>query len=124
MEATKVHDTGYLTITAGAAQDPGDVVILGDGRCAVVSASHAIALGDKVVVLTAGVFNVASESATTFADGVAVYWDQSTGYAIAGPRSTSDMFYLGRCVKAKIATQLSVWVDINVQNTESYGYGY
>jgi predicted RecA/RadA family phage recombinase len=100
---------GEIHLTAAAVLQPGDIV-LGAGHAAVVSGCAAIAIGDRFAAYTKGVFEVDSASATTFTVGAEVEWDDTTNLAVAAAGGTFD---LGRAAKAKIATELKVWVNLN-----------
>jgi len=117
-QAIRRNDHHQVTATAGAAYNPGDVVIncVGDGRVGIVAGLEAVASGDPVTFYVEGKYEVACASATTFSAGDLVYWDDSanTAKTSAGVAGASDYKLLGRAVKAKTSGQLVVLVEINL----------
>lgn len=123
---------GMVRVLAGVAVNPGALMALLDGRVGVSQNSKAAASGDYVEFATAGVFDVASASATTFALGDEVYLDVSEGLAVATPGDVDDL-YLGRAQVAKVEGDTTVRVYIseahsgalrNVRASRSVGIGY
>ncbi len=104
-------DAAVATLAAAG----GEIRIQADGRAGVREGAASIAVGDVASWRVEGQIDVDSASATTFAVGAPVFWDASANLAVP-PAVTLDGsadFYLGRAVKAKIATELKVRVDLN-----------
>ncbi len=95
---TKVYDAGE--ILAPAAVD-GNV-------CGVVSGSSPIYGGERFAVYTSGVYEINTDSSTTFSKGAAVEWDASSKEAKA-----SGTFGIGGAVDAKINGQTKTVVNLN-----------
>lgn len=117
-QAIRRQDHHQVSKVAGAAYNPGDVVIncVGDGRVGIVAGLGAVASGDPVTFYVEGKYEVACASETTFSAGDLVYWDDSanTAKTSAGVAGASDYKLLGRAVKAKTSGQLVVTVEINL----------
>lgn len=94
---------------ATAALTPGQVITLADGRAAVVMGNGPIAIGDAYTACTEGTFEVNAASGTTFADGAAVQFNDTTKLAVA-----SGDFAVGKAVGAKSSGSTFVLVALNI----------
>jgi predicted RecA/RadA family phage recombinase len=95
-----------VAAAAGALAD-GDVVQIA-GLAGVVEGP--VVLGDPYNVRIKGQWDVASASATTFAIGAVVEWDDTNNLAVA---SGAGDFVLGNAAKAKISGETVVRVIFN-----------
>lgn len=113
MEARLLYGGGgEIHLTAAADYSAGQILsptVVGGGVCGVVAGSAPIKTGDRFTVLTKGVFDVDSASATTVTKGNVTEWDDSGNKAVA----SSGTFTLGRAVLAKTSGQLVVKVNLN-----------
>ena len=100
-----------ITVTAGAAYSPGDVVTVYTGLLGIVVGTIDIASGDSMTLAIEGAWELPSASATTGSIGDAAYWEASTELVITTPTSTS--VYIGRLRKAKTSGQTVVQIDLN-----------
>ena len=94
--------------SAAAAQNAGDVVQVG-GLAGVVEGLSNIEVGDPMNVRVKGVFEVASASATVFAEGATVNWDDTAKLAI----TAAGDWTLGKAAKAKANGETVVSVILN-----------
>lgn len=108
-EATLVNNGETLQKTAGAGYDCGDIIQIG-GLAGVVEGLCGVANGDPLNARVKGQFDVASASATTFAEGATVEWDDTNKLAVA---AAAGDFVLGKAAKAKTAGQTVVRVILN-----------
>ncbi len=92
---------------AAAAYSSGDIAQIG-GLAGVFEGLSGAAIGDPANFRTKGVFEVACASATTFTEGAAVQWNDTTNLAVA-----SGDFALGKAAKAKASGETTVWVTFN-----------
>jgi len=107
--------------TPGSALASGEVIVTTDGIAAVAAA--AIAANGKGTIYTMGIFDVDSESATTFTVGDPVHIDISTGYAVnPGSGGAGDVFF-GIALVAKVATELKVRCELNPPGAGAGGAG-
>ncbi len=120
-EATLSYREGEVHFDAAGALASGEIIQLSDGRGAVVEGLTARVTNDPTVVATEGVFDVKSASATTFAKGEAVWWDQSADLAVefAGADITDGDFCLGPALIAKVNGDLTVKTDLNATCVEA-----
>jgi collagen type VII alpha len=100
-------------VLAGGSLTPGDITQLSDGLAGVFAGLEAAVLNDPVVYYVAGVFDVLSASATTFAAGAPVFWNTSTKLAVTA--SGASIIFLGTAVVAKANGQTRVSVALNAQ---------
>lgn len=110
-EAIYRMNGGQQDYTPSSAAAAGEIIQLSDGRAAVVKTT--LAASEKGAVYTSGIFDVDSASATTFLIGADVYWDTSASLAIGYAAAQPDDILIGTAVKAKVATELVVRVDLN-----------
>lgn len=114
LEAMFVKNSDVIDETATAATVGGEVLQLASGLAAVRTGLKAAATGDAIGCQVEGIFDFASASATTITKGNPVYWNATTNLAVAGASTLSGVcFYIGLAIKAKIATELTVRVDLN-----------
>lgn len=111
-EALLRYSHGEAKFTAATTYASGQIIQLSDGRAGVIAGLNAIASGDAVTAYTAGVFAVATASATTFSKGDPVYWDDSASVAVATPGEAADVF-LGLAMDACANGDTTVAVDLN-----------
>jgi predicted RecA/RadA family phage recombinase len=112
-ESNFVQDDGVLDYTPAAAVTAGLVLLHPTGRAAVVLAS--LAANQLGAVAVEGIFDLNSASATLFAEGEGVWWDDTNNLAVVAGTSTAS-FYVGRAITAKISGQLAVRVDLNAHS--------
>lgn len=108
-EAIRRNHAEELHVVAAADWADGQVV-QSAGRAGVVEGP--VKAGDMANVRIKGRYEVASASATTFAAGVTVGWNDGTNLAVAAGTGTFD---IGIASKAKIAGELVVSVLLNEQ---------
>jgi predicted RecA/RadA family phage recombinase len=108
-EATFLYPAGEVQFTAGAAYSSGQVIQLADGRAGVISGLKAIASGDEACAQTAGIHRATKATATSFAAGDEVWWDNTTNTA-----AQAGDWYLGLAAKAATESETVVEVDLNV----------
>lgn len=124
-QAIRRQDHHQVSKTAGAAYNPGDVVIncVGDGRVGIVAGMEAVASGDPVAFYVEGKYEVTCASGTTFSAGDLVYWDDTnnTAKTSAGVAGASEYALIGRAAKAKTSGQLVVTVEINAPLRITFG---
>jgi predicted RecA/RadA family phage recombinase len=110
IRAAFVQCDDNLPYTPAAALDGGSVVLLPDGRVGVTLT--AIAAGILGSVVTEGILDFNSASATVFAEGEDVFWDATNFLAVpAGDANAS--YRVGRAIRAKVSGDLVVRVNIN-----------
>lgn len=116
MEAFKRYTGTQRPYTAASLLLAGAIVALGGAGVGVGVGvvTDDIASGDSGTVETAGRFAIASASATTFAVGDPVYWDNSGKVAV----KTWTAIYVGLATKAKVSGDLTVEVDLNAARPE------
>lgn len=114
-EAIRRDDHDVLRVTASGTTYSGQILRLDDGRAGVKSGLETAASGDTISVDVCGIFDVVSESATTFSKGDEVFWNDSTNYAIPAAASVdgSNLIYLGTADTAKASGETVVRVDLN-----------
>jgi predicted RecA/RadA family phage recombinase len=112
-EAIFVREAETVRWTTLAALTSGQILRHSDGRVVVVAGLKGFAIGETAEGYAEGTFDVLSASATTFAAGAPVYWDETASLAIAAPNTYDDL-YLGVATEAKVAGQLSVRTTLNV----------
>jgi predicted RecA/RadA family phage recombinase len=105
-----------VTFISAAVYQPGAIIQLADGRAAVFTGLEANAIGDPVTFKAAGVYEVVSASATTFAIGAQVNWD---AVGVAAVAKGNGSFYLGAAVQAKVAGDVTVLVALNLPTLPS-----
>jgi predicted RecA/RadA family phage recombinase len=108
-EAIRRQNGDELHLLAGADYDDGDIVNLA-GYAGVVEGP--VLTGDPMNVRIKGGYDVAAASATTFAIGARVEWNDTTKLAVA---SGAGDFVLGNAAKAKISGETVVRVIFNEQ---------
>jgi hypothetical protein len=114
-EATFVNEAGVVELTAPSDLAPGLVVQLPDGRAGIVSGCDTVLTGDVAAIQVAGFVEVACATGTTFSKNDTAYLDYSARVAIASQTGESD-FYLGRVARAKVSGELTVLVELNVDD--------
>lgn len=110
-----------VPFTASGAQNPGDVVAVGDGRIGLVAGLTALAANDPGSLQVVGQFDLLKNSTSdTFAVGDPVYFDSTAGKS----KTTFAAGYLfaGRCVKASASGDVYVYTDINVEPEARHPY--
>lgn len=110
--ATYVNGPETVRFTAAAALASGQIMRHSDGRAVVVAGLKGFAIGEAAEAYAEGTFDVLSASATVFAEGAPVYWDDTTKLAIVAPNSFDDI-YLGAAAAAKVSGQLVVRTTLN-----------
>ena len=108
LQAQYVSAPDEVKLIAGAAKTGGNIEQAPDGRAGVIEGLSPIKSGEPYTLRTKGVFKVASASATTFADGAKIMWDDTAKLAVVAGDYT-----IGRAYKAKTAGQTEVWVVFN-----------
>jgi len=83
--ATYVHGGMAIDHTPASAVTAGDVIEIG---ALVGVAPRDIAANEKGAVQMEGVFDMPTESATVFAAGAAVYWNDATGFCVTSTGET------------------------------------
>jgi predicted RecA/RadA family phage recombinase len=112
MPSSRFHGpSGELLLTAAADQLAGDIIQCPDGRAGQVIAD--CKSGKPMHVRTSGLAWVKKPTATTFAVGVAVFWDYETQTS-QGTLATTNDFLVGIAVAAGTNGPLEVLVDLNV----------
>lgn len=106
-EATKVGEFDEIKFTAAAALVAGGIVQVG-GLAGVVEGLSGVAAGEKANARIKGQYDVAAASGTTFAEGAAVQWNNTTKLAVA-----SGDFAIGKAVAAKVSGTTVVRVQFN-----------
>lgn len=109
--ARRLGDEDQITVTAGAAYSPGDVVSVYAGLLGIVLGTQNISSGSSMTLAVKGAWELPSASATTGSIGDAAYWEASSELVITTPTATS--VYIGRLRKAKASGQTVVQVDLN-----------
>lgn len=104
--AGEIHLVAAGNYSAGEILSP---TITGAGVAGVVSGSAPVKTGDRFTVLTRGVFELASASATTISKGAVAHWNDTSNLAVA---SGGD-FRVGPALVAKTSGQLKVLVNLN-----------
>lgn len=94
--------TAGSDVAAGSFVDTGNLI----GHC-----PRDIANGETAEVQVRGIVRVSKESATTFAAGAAVDWENTTGHAVA---TTTGDLAIGNAEAAAGAGQL--YVDVRLNN--------
>lgn len=118
-ESTLVYDNIHWHFIAATTYSSGQILQHPDGRAAIVMGLKSIASGDMVCAALEGQFEIASASATLFAIGEEVWWNDAGGAAIRRESATSTSFRLGVARKAKVNGDTVVLVDLNsTGNTE------
>jgi predicted RecA/RadA family phage recombinase len=97
-----------VTVPAGG-YTANQVVQAPSGRAAVVQSIKPMDEGEEVALATCGQFEVPSASATVFAAGDTVNWDNTNKLAITG----AGDFSLGIAAKGKANGETSVTVILN-----------
>jgi len=110
-EAIFRQNAGQQDYTPGGAKSAGEVIELDDGRAGVVKTD--LAASEKGAVYTAGIFDFAAATGTTFSAGDDIYWDASADLAIGADAAAADDFRVGSAVAAKTSGPLVVRVDLN-----------
>lgn len=113
IRAAFVQCDDNLPYTPVSALDGGSVVLLPDGRVGVTLT--AIAAGIMGAVVTEGILDFNSASATIFSEGEDVFWDPTNFLAV--PAGDANALYrVGRATRAKISGDLVVRVLINASS--------
>lgn len=105
-EAIFKGDDGLEQYVATAALVSGQIVILPTGQTGIVAGLSPVAIGDVYAAYTEGIFDVASATGTTFAQGARVYWDDTNNVAVG----TATAIPLGIAAAAKASGPLTVSV--------------
>ena len=90
----------------------GDLVFDPSGRAGVVATNSGVKSGSRYRASSTGRYGIPSASGTTFAADAIVYWDATAGLAVAADAGDG---VIGRALKAKIAGETSVEVELNGQ---------
>lgn len=90
--------------------ESGDLLFYGGAMRVVQGLNIEAEEGDTVAVVDGGIFEVACEAATEFADGAAVYANFTTNLAVT---SGDDDAYIGTAVGAVDDAGTTVLVDLN-----------
>lgn len=106
-QAIHRHPGDEIHIIADADYACGDIVQAG-GLAGVVEGLSGVKTGEMMTLRIKGGFDVLVASGTTFADGAAVQWNNSTKLAVA-----SGTFALGKSVGAKVSGTTSMRVLLN-----------
>lgn len=110
IRAAFVQCDDNLPYTPAAALDGGSVVLLPDGRVGVTLT--AIAAGVVGAVVTEGILDFNSDTATLFSEGEDVFWDAVNFLAVPAGNANAS-YRVGRATRAKISGDLAVRVLIN-----------
>jgi predicted RecA/RadA family phage recombinase len=110
IRAAFVQCDDNLPYTPAAALDGGSVVLLPDGRVGVTLT--AIAAGVLGAVVTEGILDFNSDTATLFSEGEDVFWDATNFLAVPAGNANAS-YRVGRATRAKISGDLVVRVLIN-----------
>lgn len=100
-----------ITVTAGSAYTPGDVVLAYAGLYGIVVGTINIASGDPMTLSIEGAWELPCATGVTATIGDAAYWDASGVTVVATP--TASTLCIGRFRKAKTSGQLVCQVDLN-----------
>ena len=105
------YPDGRIPFIAGAAYNPGDIMLRPDGSLAVLDGLEPTANGQLISPnpLRNKIVEVDSLSASTFAVGDVVYWDAA---AKVGTATASGNTNMGKAIRAKTSGQLSVFVNV------------
>ena len=110
------QETGQVTYANGT----GSAVVAGqpiDLTDRVGIAAGAIADGASGIAFTKGIFRLAKNASTSFAQGADVDWDLSAEQCDElGVGETGDLLHIGKCVTA-VTTESYIDVDINIPVT-------
>lgn len=112
-KARRTGDDCAITLTAGAAYSPGDVVRLWPSMVGIVMGTQNIASGDPVTFATEGKWELPSASGTTASIGTAAWWDSANSLVVTSQPTAG--FYIGRFVKAKTSGQTVAVIELNGQ---------
>ena len=104
-----VYDEEQVTVPVGG-YNPGDIVQAPSGRAGVVQGQRPLEEGEVATLKTEGKFLVDSASATTFALGAEVEWDDTGKLAVAAAGGDFD---IGRASKAKVNGDTKVEILLN-----------
>lgn len=109
MEAKlKYGGGGPIQVIAGSNHSAGEVLAYA-GLAAVVSGAAPIVAGEKMTLLTKGVFEVVKASGTTGSAKDTVEWNASTNLLVA----SSGTFSLGKLVAAAEDGETTALVNLN-----------
>src|SRR5262245_18969579 len=108
-EASAVNDGSVTNMTAAADWPAGTVVQTADARAGIVQSG--VLSGQLAGVLVRGRVNAAKASATVFAAGGAVYWNDTTNLCVTA--AGAGGFRLGLAVAAAGAGTAVVLVELN-----------
>lgn len=91
MQATLKYESDNIAqTTPGADKEPGTVLQLTDGRAAVVPGPDKLYANQPGIVQVVGIYLMATASATVFAEGDEVGWDESAELCVLATAAASD----------------------------------
>lgn len=108
-----LNDRRFIKVTATADTPPGFIAQVPDGRAGIHNGASTVPNGGVGTFDTECIAEVLSASATTFAEGADVGWNNTTKLAV----STGGTFGLGKAARAKTAGQTTVLVAFNATTT-------
>lgn len=106
-----IYTDGRFPYNAGAAYNPGEILLRPDGSFAIHDGLEAVASGQRFTPnpLRGKIVEVDSASGSTFAVGDTVYWDATNKVGTATSSGNTNM---GKAIRAKTSGQLSVIVNV------------
>jgi len=109
-EAVTVNDPNEIHVLAAEALSAGQVVPLSTTRVGVYSNIVSAAVGEKVTLRTAGVFELTALSTDTGSQDTLWYWDNTNNRATT---TSSGNIRAGRGVGTKLSGETVVKLDLN-----------
>jgi hypothetical protein len=103
------YDEETVTTPVGG-YNPGDIVVPPSGRPGFVASQRPLEEGEPARIRTTGKIDVAAASATLFAEGAEVEWDDTAKLAVA---ATAGDFDLGVAAREKIDGETVVRIILN-----------
>ena len=122
MEAKYKVAGDEVKLTAEAVLVAGQVIDAGGGRAGVMAGLNNVAIGEVFAAKIKGFFELAAASASAWADGAHLFWDDSGAVVVApdlAVLAAADL-YIGRAVGAKTSGQTTCWVDLNAGRDANY----
>ncbi len=108
-----VNDRRFIKVTTSDDTPPGTIERMPDGRAGIHNGASTVPSGGVGTFDTECIAEVVSASATTFAEGADVGWNNTTKLAV----STGGTFGLGKAARQKTAGQTTVLVALNATTT-------